>query len=116
MHYAFADRFGFGIMYTHHKWRIGGRYESRRVGHICRGSAGSGEGQWGRGIGECYGGHERTMKGKMCVVRRANNKLIISIILRAPDLGANTKADLLPHIARCIGRCRSVCVEVCVCA
>lgn len=26
-----ADRFGFGIMYTHHKWRIGGRYEPSRV-------------------------------------------------------------------------------------
>lgn len=38
-----------------------------------------------------------------------NNKLIISIIL-APDLGANTKADLPAAYVR-----RGVCVEVCVC-
>lgn len=56
-------------------------------------------------------GRERTMEGK-CVVQ-ANNKLIISIIL-APDLGANTKADLLPHMRVCVCVCRYRCAGVCV--
>lgn len=42
VHYALPDRFGFGIMYTHHKWRIGGGSSRTFAGRYGR----------GRGIGE----------------------------------------------------------------
>lgn len=50
-------------------------------------------------------GQQRKNNGGKCVVQ-PNNKLIISIIL-APDLGANTKADLAAAYV-----CRSVCGSV----
>lgn len=69
----------------------------------------------GRGIGEfmaasIVAGQQRKNNGGKCVVQ-PNNKLIISIIL-APDLGANTKADLAAAYV-----CRGVCVwqRECVC-
>lgn len=60
VHYALPDRFGFGIMYTHHKWRIGGGSSRTFAGRYGR----------GRGIGEfmaasimCVGAtSERTME------------------------------------------------------
>lgn len=69
VHYALPDRFGFGIMYTHHKWRIGGG--SSRTFAVLYGVGGAIRQVWeGAGHRWVYGGvdyvcgatSERTME------------------------------------------------------
>lgn len=62
MHYAFADRTGLALALCIRIINGGlAAATSRASSRTYRRGGAVG----GRGIGECYGGHERTMKGKM---------------------------------------------------